>query len=510
MSNSPGKLFLYVAYLYIIVPFLIFFFGWLQWYYALIACGILLISTILSLRKYADFRGSLIPGDRKHLLYVTLIIGVVVFFSGIGGYAYQNEDHQFRNALFRDLITHRWPFIINENHTIPFFDRPAVYIYYFIYFLPSALLGKIAGWGIANFVLFLWTVCGLFLVYYFISCVVGRYSYSVLFVFLLFNGLYLAGSFLRYPVMNVMKSDYTLWAGDMLLAGDGLSGIYWIYNQTIVPWLIAAIILNRMPKGNYLFLFSLCYLHGPFFFIGFFPFLVVIMLRETDWSHPFMTIVRPYLSFQNIIGGACVLVVSYLFLAGSPYVESAYLKFDGVKKYLLFVVLSFGITTAILFSKYRKEPFLYVAVAILCILPVVRYGTMQPFTLCARVSLAPMFILMVLTAKYLLETTSPLMRKLIVCYLVLGAVEPMLEFGRSVVFTAGYYVNRQAMNKYLFERSDQWSVRKTVIKRYEDAADKNFLVQDDLGSIDSPDYPLHRYCKYGKKVSFFDRYLLKR
>lgn len=31
------------------------------------------------------------------------------FFSGIGGYFYQNEDHYGRNAIFHDLLNHSWP-----------------------------------------------------------------------------------------------------------------------------------------------------------------------------------------------------------------------------------------------------------------------------------------------------------------------------------------------------------------------------------------------------------------
>jgi hypothetical protein len=164
---------IYAGYIYIVLPFLIFIIGWLKWYYALIISATVLISLFFSFNQYEPYPKLDIKKYPKKIIIAFSVIILWVLFSGIGGFGYQNGDHHFRNAIFRDLITHEWPVIydiqgIELNH--PLKGKTFMLVYYIGYWLPSAVVGKLFGWSAANFSLFLWTVLGLFLTYYFICC----------------------------------------------------------------------------------------------------------------------------------------------------------------------------------------------------------------------------------------------------------------------------------------------------------------------------------------------------
>jgi len=401
-------------------------------------------------------------------------------------------------------MTHHWPYKLNETGNIPQLDKPVLLIYYMGYWLPAALVGKMFGWAAARFFLYLWTVLGITLTYYLLCRMFNRFSLRLLFIFLFFSGLYILGSFMKFSVRHVLLADYKLWADNMLLAGSVIGDVFWIYNQTVTLWVIAAVILNNIPKQNIFFMYALCFVHGPFFFIGFFPFIVIIVLKElvTNKS-PFFENIKPYFSFQNTIGAVVTLLIEYFYLTGSPEAESVFIQHIHIVKYAAFVFLAFGAISLLIFSKYRKEPFYYAAVISLLVLPLIGMGTIAPFVFCARVSLAPMFILMMLVAKYVLEEGNTGMKKLVVAYLFIGAIEPALQVTRSVIFTVGYHMNHAKMNKYLYNRAQKETNPPPDFKT------SNFLVQNGLRSYDSPDNPYNKFYKQQSDSTFFVKYLMK-
>jgi hypothetical protein len=70
-----------------------------------------------------------------------------VALSGIGGFGLQNWDFNFRNAVLHDLVDYSWPVVYPQGRIL---------LYYFTYWLPAALAGKIFGWFGANIFLFVW------------------------------------------------------------------------------------------------------------------------------------------------------------------------------------------------------------------------------------------------------------------------------------------------------------------------------------------------------------------
>src|SRR3990170_6340473 len=148
-----------ITYLYLGLPVVLFFLGWLR-----LALG-LGFTAVLGWAFWHFWKEH--PTDHKteafsfrQILPVALISGAWVLFSGIGGYAFQNWDHHWRNAVFHDLIAYDWPVIYSAPETGPI----KMLVYYVGYWLPAAWIGKWLGWEAANAVLYLWTWLGVALV----------------------------------------------------------------------------------------------------------------------------------------------------------------------------------------------------------------------------------------------------------------------------------------------------------------------------------------------------------
>ena len=98
----------------------------------------------------------------KWYIWVCLFVLVVlwIYFSGIGSFSFQNGDHIVRNPIFRDLINYKWPVIydlskMSQNITSITGTDKVMFVYYFAYWLPSAVVGKIFGEAAANVALYL-------------------------------------------------------------------------------------------------------------------------------------------------------------------------------------------------------------------------------------------------------------------------------------------------------------------------------------------------------------------
>ena len=106
----------------------------------------------------------------KIVPYVCILTAIALFWvliAGIGGYSYQNPDHRYRNTIFQTLINSEWPVVGTTYMDGKINVR--LLCYYFGYWLPSALVGKIFGYQIGNYFLILWSVLGIVLVVFWIG-----------------------------------------------------------------------------------------------------------------------------------------------------------------------------------------------------------------------------------------------------------------------------------------------------------------------------------------------------
>ena len=155
------------AVLFLTIPLFMFFLGYLR-----LAVGIpltvifagILMFCISDCLNDADGR-KLIKQDHDLQIPLSYLVGFAVtalllsFISGAGEYIYTLQDHAFRRAILRDLINYDWPVIYDyKTQTNPevievfgIASGTRAFSYYFIYWMPAALIGKIFGFEAGNF-----------------------------------------------------------------------------------------------------------------------------------------------------------------------------------------------------------------------------------------------------------------------------------------------------------------------------------------------------------------------
>ena len=142
------------AYCYMVIPIIIFLIGWLKIYVGITLSAVLLFGLFYFVKKRYK-KDEFFYIEMKAVCIMLLVICIWVFLSGVGGYFCQRSDLHWRNAIFRDLIDYSWPVIYPETGN--------ALVYYYIFWMLPALVGKALGWEAANFSLFLWTIIGIFI-----------------------------------------------------------------------------------------------------------------------------------------------------------------------------------------------------------------------------------------------------------------------------------------------------------------------------------------------------------
>ena len=97
--------------LYLTLPFILFLFGWVRLTIA-IPLAIIILFALYKLLfpnpPISQSTNSQFPISQS-AIYWLLLTSFWLLLSGIGGYAFQNWDHNWRNVVFRDLMNFDWP-----------------------------------------------------------------------------------------------------------------------------------------------------------------------------------------------------------------------------------------------------------------------------------------------------------------------------------------------------------------------------------------------------------------
>ena len=165
--EKQSDFFIKLGYLYIILPIIIFLIGYCNIQTAIVG---IIIMTTCSYLLFRDCPKLWIPQNKKEwlLLSVVFLITLIwVFYSGIGGYSYQNADHSIRNPLFEMLVNNQWPVIADTNYYIS---------YYIGFWTPAATISKIFNGNIelGYFIQFIWAILGTFSTFYYITAIFRR------------------------------------------------------------------------------------------------------------------------------------------------------------------------------------------------------------------------------------------------------------------------------------------------------------------------------------------------
>lgn len=433
---------------YLVFPFIIFCMGWLRLSIAIPVTAILIWVLWKLLSRDQTTKSEIQP--LRITFYLLLASGIWVFLSGVGGYAFQNWDHHWRNAVLRDLINFDWPIVYSSAERGPI----KMLIYYVGYWLPAALAGKLLGWKFANFILFLWTWLGVFLITMHLSLKLKTSYIKAISFLIFFSGMDALGALILapdYPTLFPPIQHLEIWSG-VLQYSSFTTQLFWVFNQAVPAWLciVACVTLSdregSLPlkyetlrsaqsdiRGPLIFVWSLCFFFAPLASIGLLPYLLIEGFKQTNIKQPFKNI-----RFDLLFASAIVVVISYLFFSSNTAAQERGFQFIGIKDLLIFFLLEGGILWLLLAPLQWRDPRWAVTGLLLIFIPFIQFGSGRDFVM--RASIAPLFYLMMMVGEtFFQKTTSHVLRFTLYALLLIGALTPLYEINRSVYRTYAYY-----------------------------------------------------------------------
>ena len=277
--------------LFLTLPLGLFFAGWLRWPLAVVMCA------ALAAAVWRDGAGADRADDHPatgiswRTLFLALVLPAALLtgLSGAGGWGAGDSDWLKHDTILRDLLERPWPVTYESGR------GPVLLVYYVTYYLPAALLGKLAGgsWLVAGQALALTTFLGIVLAGGWTVALArtGRRETGrglsatgatlvAAAVFFGFSGLDVLGKmavnlFFRLPVFYGDWSDIAWWAQFAQYSANAAT-VFWAPQHAFGGWLTAALALDdwyrgRGPEGRGVFYVALALAWSPFAAVGLLP-----------------------------------------------------------------------------------------------------------------------------------------------------------------------------------------------------------------------------------------------
>ena len=378
--------------LFLTVPLFMFFLGYLR---LSVGIPLALIFAVILMFCVSDCLND--PNGTKLTRYytdikipVSYLIGfaaaalAVSFISGTGEYIYTLQDHQFRRAILRDLIDYDWPVIYNySTQTNPevreifgIASGQRAFSYYFIYWMPAALAGKIFGFEAGNFVLFLWNALGIFLCFISAGAVIKKFSAWVPFLFVFFSGLDVI------PNIVYMFTGYSSWRWfegwvTSMSYVSNFRELASVYSQMVPCFLIVALLMLSYNTRSMGLTAGILFAYSPWAVFGILPLVGTYLfgkkLRAGTVSKTVMNVFSP----SNIASAVLILIIfgSYYLSnsAATGYRGFAWEFYDYplmfIPAYIVFIAIEVLPFVIILYKREKKDPVFWACIAALLIIP---------------------------------------------------------------------------------------------------------------------------------------------
>jgi len=442
---NPTQILTFTSILYLIFPIILFCFGWLKPVISILFLIILIYSVLKVFQTEEKYQFKFTSRKRYLIIAILIIAFMWVLLSGIGGIGLQNWDFHGRNALLRDLITHSWPVkydYANQPEMAAIFGPSAYLSYYFSFFLPAAVVGKVLGWNAANIFLFLWSWIGVVLTIFLINRHIKKTSIFVFVAFIFFSGMDFLGiiSLGEKQIFDIFATGAHIeWWAKIFQYSSMTTQLFNVFNQSIPAWIITVLTISQKNNRNLFFYNSLMVFYGPFPFIGLFPIVLYKFLEgckdnKNSWNK--------WLTFQNIVGGGFILFIGIIFMT-SNVGEHDFGFIWNIQSdiassmiiYLFFCLIEFLILGLIIYPLQQNRNRLLFILGLLALFPLYRYGHNYDFTM--RASIPALLLLFLFTFKAFsnlnhINKKVNVLRIMIVIILIIGSITPLIEIGRSI------------------------------------------------------------------------------
>ncbi len=449
VQNKTSSVFIKIAYLYLAVPFLIFIFGWFRLPVAIISAGIVITGLYFAFRYAPKTDISQISKENiPKILMIVIIAFIWVYMSGIGGFAFQNFDHMWRNAILKNLVEYEWPIIINDAS--PYFTEPVAMVYYFAFWLPAACVGKLMGLQAAHTFLYFWSVIGILIVFYLISAFHKKLSVPVVIAFVFFSGLDIVGSFLYNNNANFtwFSSEHIEhWAYGFQFSSF-TTQLFWVFNQSIPAWIVTLMLLHSKDSKSLVFIYSFSLLFCTLPAVGMIPVVAYLAVsqcikkydKSLDIKKNVKVIARELFTFQNVFAGGLIGIMSFLFLKNNSSGGSG-IGFIEIKNYfmlyLFFSFFEFIIYFVAIYKKQFKNGLFYLSLLSLLIIPFIKVGAGIDFVMRASIpALVILFLMIIDTVEIHIADKKYIHAGILCLLLALGGITAQHEIMRSVITTS--------------------------------------------------------------------------
>ena len=485
------------------IPFIVFAIGWLKWYWAVVAVAATLacvwFGAFTKEKKQSDNKVVALSDAEKTIsvkkwIFILLIVIAIIWVwqSGIGGFWAQSKDYPWRNAIYRDIVLRDWP-VYYELYG-------ASLVYYIGFWLPPALIGKVAlllganeivAFQAASVAIFIWSVALMVILFaLLITLLKADTTKKQLFVvlgFIFFSGLDILGSI---EPLGVNMYHLEWWANDYQYSSF-TTCLFWVFNQCIIVWIAFACLLQEKTIRNYVYLGMMCLFSGPLPFVGFFIFCIALGVIKgvegfkakkgasflKDIISPsnilatmfiFIFIATYLLSNAAISGGGAlrmaqdsVIVQTVSDAAENVAEPGVAFNYGAIGNYLTFILFEFGFYALLIGRRYYKKPLFYVMLVGLLLFPFYKIGGGADFPM--RASIPALFYLYYLVMEFMIKehhwmqkkgSTNRMLYILLTVTLVLGSITPLVEFYRGCRQVALHTLDNP-MEDYLYTLSGE-------------------------------------------------------
>jgi hypothetical protein len=446
----------FLIYLYLFLPFVLFLIGWTK---PIVSIPVLIVLAVCFFRMVRSFPELWFPNisrdDFFKIAFILFVIFVWVYFSGIGRLVFQNGDHLYRNALFQTLVEEKWP-IINFSPPIENYKKPVALVYYFGFWLPPAIIGKLLGLTAGYITQIIWTSTGIFLFYYLI---IAKYVQKIVFwpllVFIFFSGLDILGMYLLgRKISDVSSTAHIEWWGSPFQFSSITTQLFWVFNQAVPVWLTTLVLLIQKNNRYIAVVIALTMITSTLPFVGLVMLAICIVTRNSilENNHKqVMVSLRDIFSFENIIGGGITGIISFLFLKTNISGNIiGFLNYQSIKGtvllWFLFYIVEAGIYLVALWKYQKCNYLLYYCALWLAVCPWIIVGYGHDF--CMRASIPALVIVMLLVIDTINKSRSVRDFKTliaIVVILAIGSSTPIKENMRTTANTVSSMRNNQSI-----------------------------------------------------------------
>lgn len=495
-SKKPTSVLETVALGYLFIPIVVFMLSWIKLWFAIPIVILIVIALCKMLfGKGSDDGSSKIKISPSFIVCSAIcfvLILLLSYFIGAGGFAAQPFDSIKHNYILKDLIEQPWPVRYEMN------GDKGVLCYYIAGYLIPALIGKItSSFDVASAFSAIWHAIGIFIaiLVFYSSLNKRKPSYlliifAVIMLFAPFNALMQFLYMIIYPDRTVTAFHFQWISEDInVQLSSNLTMLRYVFPQSVPALIVISLLFsNRKRYDRWALIASPLLSFSVFTFLGIVELMLILFLFDMIKDKNVKASLKSILSLENI-AGIISASMFLLYLAGNIMqtkpegAESTFklVDYGELPLVLLLHEISWGLWLVFLFKTNKKEPLLWTVSICLFLFPFFEFGHYND--LCIRGSMPALICLCFLLAKELIGALESANKRLlpiagiVIALLLSGGFSTLEEMhlpeNKSILSQVYYW--DEYNNSLEFYTEYEWTKYQYI--NWEDNSISNFILR---------------------------------